>query len=115
MPIIAKQPIISNGSGGITENQHRSIDQLVHAIAEDSYYEIEYNGTYTWRVDKEIWYTDSGKTTKIREIIYSYTSIWKYSAIVLKQYDGTGTLEETLTGTVVYSDIFIDNITWVLT
>ena len=119
MPLLTHQTpkSISGGSGGITESQHRALDQLVHEIAETNYYEITYDGTYTWRTSSEIWWTTSGKTQKIREILYTYdgTTIWKTVTIVIKQYDGTGTLEETLTGTVTYSGVFVDNIDWVLT
>ena len=100
------------GGSGITPSQHRLLDQLVHDIAETSYYEPVYDVTYPWRVNSETYYTDNGKSTIIRELLYTYTDIWKYNTIVVKQWNG-GAVTETLTGTVTYSGVYISNIEWV--
>lgn len=102
---------VDSGTGDVTVeldlDDHKAIDQLVHALAEDSYTEITYNGAYPWRVDSEITYTDSGKTTKIRERNYTYNStyFWRVDSEEIKQYDGVGSLVETLTKTYTYSSI----------
>jgi hypothetical protein len=57
-------------SSGINEITHRTLDHLVHNIAEDSYEELTYtSGKIT---NSTIW-TDDTKTTKIREEQYVYT------------------------------------------
>lgn len=93
---------------GISEGTHRNLDQLVHGIAEDSYEEFSYTGA---RVDSIIVYTDSGKTVKIREELYTYTGN-KVNTVVTKQYDGAGVLivGETMTETYVYSGNSVANI-----
>jgi hypothetical protein len=91
--------------------RHRSLDQLVHNIADTSYEEYTYtSGKLT---NLTIW-TDNGKTIKIREYDYTYTGN-KVNTIVTKQYDGTGTLVETLTDTYTYSGNNVANIDRVLT
>lgn len=87
-----------SGGGGISEAQHRSLDQLVHLIAETSYEELEYTGN---RVDAVRIWTDSGKTVKIREEELTYTGN-KVTQIVTKQYNA-GVLVETLTETLNYT------------
>lgn len=98
---------------GISEGVHRSLDQLVHEIAEDSFDEFNYTGN---RVDSIITWTDSGKTQKIREQTFAYSGN-QVTTIVMKQYDGAGTLivGETLTETFAYSGSKVISITRVLT
>lgn len=93
---------------GISEAGHRTLDQLVHGIAEDSYEELSYTGS---RVDSIIVYTDSGKTVKIREEQYTYVGN-KVNTVVTKQYDGSGVLivGETMTETYTYSGSAVANI-----
>ena len=82
--------------GGISANQHRSLDQLVHLISENSYYERNYS---SGKLNSEIWWIDVSKTTKIREIIRTYTG-WRVSQKVTKQYNISGSLVETFTETI---------------
>ena len=99
------------GGSGITPAQHQALDQLVHGIAETSYLELtRTNG----RVSDVTYWTDSGKTTKIRETNITRTS-GLVSSVVVKQYDGTGTLAQTLTGTVTRTSGQVSSIDWVLT
>ena len=97
---------------GISESQHRLIDQWVHFdLDEDCYYEPVYTGS---KVTDEIWWTDSGKTQKIREVNYTFTGN-KITTEVRKSYDSIGSLDETLTITYVYSGNKISNATYVRT
>lgn len=93
---------ISTSTGGIDPGAHRSLDQLVHAMAEDSYVEISRSGG---RVSSVITYTDIGKTKKIREITYSRTA-GRITQVILKQYDSNGNIisGETLTGDITRSN-----------
>lgn len=86
---------------GLSAGSHRVLDQLVHLIAEDTYEEYNYTGN---KVDSIIWWTDNGKTQKVREEIYTYTGN-KVTTIVTKQYDGAGVLVtgETMTDTLNYT------------
>ena len=78
---------------GLTIPGHRLLDQLVHIISENSYYEITRSGG---KISSEIYWTNSGKTKKIREIDYSYSGI-NISSTVTKQYDSLGSVAETYT------------------
>lgn len=96
-----------SGGGGLTEATHRVVDQLVHLIAESSFEEYIYTGS---RVDQIIVWTDAGKTTKVREELYTYTGS-QLTTLVTKQYDGTGTLVQTLTEAYSYTGQKLDDIT----
>lgn len=105
----------SVGGGGLTPSQHRGLDQLVHNLAENSYTEPEMDPQgrpiflRTW--------TDSGKTTLIRECEIQYTGSLP-TTFIERQYDGAGVLTETLTESVVYAGpnpIIPSNISAVLT
>ncbi len=104
---------LRSGSG-ISESQHEDLDSLVHNIAEDAFLEVTRDGS--GKVTDVIIWTDSNKTTKIRETNITRTS-GKVSQIVKKQYDGTGALiaGQTLTGTVARSSGKVASITWVQT
>jgi hypothetical protein len=97
--------------GGIDAVTHRGLDQLVHLVAETSYLELTRT---SGRVSDIIYWTDNTKTTKVRETNITRTS-GQVSQIVVKQYDGTGTLNETLTGTVTRTSGQASSIDWVLT
>jgi len=115
MPILLnKLQGVSVSGEGISQAGHRQLDQIVHDIAETSYYEVTYNSTHTWRIDTEIWWTNSSKTEKIREIEYTYTDVWKISTETIKQYS-SGVLSETLIKNYNYSGIFVTYINEVLT
>ena len=91
MPLIAKR-IISNNINQINI-QHKYLDQLVHGIYENNFYEITRS---SGKVVNETWWTDDNKTIKIREADYTYTAN-KISQIVYKQYNVLGVLVETYT------------------
>jgi hypothetical protein len=99
-------------SSGLTNTTHRVLDQLVHNIAETSYYEIIRSGIH---ISSEIWWTNSGKTIKIREIDYTYSGAF-VSQIITKQYNASGNLitGETLTETIIRTGVNIDHVTAVL-
>ena len=101
---------VRSGSG-ISEAQHEVLDTLTHLLAETCYTEITRSGG---RVTDVITWTTSGKTTKVREVNLTRSG-GQISSIVVKQYDGAGTLDKTLTGTVTRSSGQIANIDWVKT
>ena len=78
--------LLSAGSG-ITEALHESLPTLVHEIDAPSYEEYAYDGSY---VTGCIIWTDSGKTRKIREEQYVYTSSHRVSQVTTIQYDSGG-------------------------
>jgi len=102
---------LTTGSG-LSEGQHRALDQLVHGIAENSYEEITYTGN---KVTSIIVWTSVAKTTKIREETFTYTGN-NVTTIVTKQYDVAGALivGETMTETLAYTGNKIDDITRVM-
>lgn len=95
----------------VTPSVHESLDQLVHNIAETSYMELTRS---SGQVTTATYWTDSGKTTKIRETMLTRTS-GQVSTIVATQYDAGGSLVQTLTGTVSRSSGQVASIDWVLT
>ena len=97
--------------GGISPSEHRELDQLVHEVAESCYYEPTYSG---WRIVSESWWTDSSKTTLIRKIDYTYSG-WRVTTETIRQYDASGAVVETLTGTYTYSGWQVVSIDWSLT
>lgn len=102
---------LTTGSG-LSEGAHRALDQLIHGIAEDSFEEMTYAGN---KVTAIIVWTDAGKTTKIREELFTYTGN-QATTIVTKQYDVAGALivGETMTETLSYTGTKIDDITRVM-
>ena len=99
-------------SAGLTAVTHRGLDQLVHAVAETSYYEITRSGI---QITKETFWTNSGKTVKIREIDYTYSGAF-VSQIITKQYDALGNLiiGETLTEIITRTGVNINHVAAVL-
>jgi len=87
------------GTGGLTPTTHRELDQLVHEIDENFYSEYTYSGKQVTNIT--VW-TDSGKTTKIRETQLTYSGK-QVSQTVEIQYDGSGTEVERLTCNYTYS------------
>jgi hypothetical protein len=102
---------LTTGSG-LSEGAHRALDQLIHGIAENSFEEMTYAGN---KVTAIIVWTDAGKTTKIREELFTYTGN-QATTIVTKQYDVAGALivGETMTETLSYTGTKIDDITRVM-
>lgn len=86
---------------GITEPEHEALDTLVHDIAEDCSTEIT---RVSGRVSVVTVWTDSSKTTRIRETTITRTA-GRVSQVVTVQYDVAGavitgqTLTETITRT----------------
>ena len=103
----------ASSTGGITTSQHRSLDQLVHEIAEDTYCEIERTGG---RVSAVYYYEDDSKAVLIRSFEYTRTD-GRISQIVVKQYDeyGDEIIGEILTGTITRSGGRVSSINWVRT
>jgi len=90
---------------------HETINSLVHNLSETMYQEITRTGG---RVSGVVWWANSGKTLKIRELSLTRTA-GKVSSVVLTQYDDSGTLIQTLTGTVNRVGGRVANIEWVET
>lgn len=82
---------------GLSESAHEVLDSLVHELSETSYGEVtrDVNGKIQ---DWTVW-TSSAKTTKVRELNLTRTS-GRLSQFVWKQYNGSGTLTQTLTGVI---------------
>ncbi|MGD9209162.1 MAG: hypothetical protein PVI90_00225 [Desulfobacteraceae bacterium] len=95
------------GSGGLSETAHEALDRLTHQINENSYDEVTYTGNNP--TNYTVW-TNSSKTTKIREEQYTYTGN-KVTQVVTIQYDGSGVEKERLTETYTYTGNKIDSIT----
>ena len=97
---------------GLSPGTHEVLDTLVHNVAESCYFEVTRAGG--GRISDLTWWTDSGKTVKVREVNITRTSN-QISQIVVKQYDGAGTIitGQTLTGTVARTGGRVDSITWV--
>lgn len=93
---------LSNTASGI----HREYDHLVHNIAEDSYDEVTYTGA---QVTNLTTWTDSGKTTKIREEQYTYTGS-KIDTVTVIQYDAAGVEVERYVETYTYTGSKITSI-----
>lgn len=104
--------IALNTSSGLTTVSHRNLDQIVHAIAETSYYEVT---RVAGKVTQETFWTNSGKTIKIREIDYTYSGAF-VTQIITKQYNSLGNLivGETLTEAITRTGVNVDSITSVL-
>jgi hypothetical protein len=100
-----------SGGSGITEGQHENLDTLTHNLAETLYEEPTYTDG---QVSAITWWTNSGKTTKIREELYTRTN-GQVSQIVLKHYDGTGALitGQTITKTVTRTGGRVTYTDWV--
>ena len=97
--------------GGLTPGTHRSLDQLVHGIAETSFDEVIRTGN---QVTDVITWTSNLKTLKIRESTFTYTGN-QVTTVVTKQYDGAGVVVETITETIAYTGNQVDDITRTLT
>jgi hypothetical protein len=95
------------GAGGLTSASHETEDVLVHLIAETSHFDLTYNGSGD--LTSAIYYTDSGKTTKIREYALTYNEDDDVSQVVETQYDSGGSWNEKVTYVITYdSDDNID-------
>lgn len=98
--------------GGISENEHRDLDQLVHRLSEDSYDEFFYAGL--GRISKIITWTDVTKTTKIRERLMTYNGV-KINQVTTIQYDAAGIEVERMVENYTYNGFRIDTVTRTVT
>lgn len=103
--------LTADSGGGISEAAHEIIDSLVHELSETYYLEVTLT---SGRVSDVTAWTDSGKTTKVRETNITRT-LGQVSQIVKKQYDGTGTLKNTLTYSITRSSGRVSSISVVKT
>lgn len=93
----------------LTRPIHMALDQLTHNISETSYMEVTRSGG---QVTNVTYWTDSGKTTKIRETAISRTG-GLVNQVVMTQYDSMGVASEVLTGTITRSGGQVQSIAWV--
>jgi hypothetical protein len=93
----------------VSADNHRLLDTLTHELDESYYEEYTYSGGYV--SNATVW-TSAGKTLKIREYDYTYGS-GKMTGSVEKQYDGSGTLVETLTKTYAWTGSRLTSVTCV--
>lgn len=98
--------------GGISAYEHRTLDQLVHLIAENSFEEVSYQGN---RITAMIIWTDSSKTTRIRDESYTYGNGNEISTLISRQYNASGIVVETLTENYTWANGRVINITRTLT
>lgn len=101
--------LLESAAGGITESEHRSLDQLVHDIAETSYDEIVYTAGKVTRYTT--WQTAS-KVKRIREITVTYSGN-QVTNIKTEQFDSDGNLitGETINEVPTYSGSQITAVT----
>lgn len=97
------------GGTGLTEASHESLDTLTHKLSESHHSDVTRTDG---KASSIIQWTDDQKTTKVRETIITRSS-GKVSQIVVKQYDGSGTLKHTMTGTITRNAGKVDCIDWV--
>jgi len=81
----------------LDELYHRGLDELVHEISENCY--IEISRDVSQRINSIIYYTSTGKTTKVREYIFTRSNN-RVSQVVTSQYDSSGILAEKYTETI---------------
>jgi len=98
--------------GYIKAEDHKTLDQLVHNVAEDSFDEFIYTNFH--RVSSIITWENQTKIKKIKERQISYAGI-KVSEIITIQYDPEGAETERLTETFNYKGFNIDNVVRTLT
>lgn len=92
----------------LTLGSHDTLDTLAHNLSETCYTELTRDGSN--RVTDVITWTTPAKTTKVREMNITRTS-GRISQVVLKQYDGSGVLIQTLTRVIARSGGRISTIT----
>lgn len=100
--------LLSGAGGGISEAQHDALDDLTHWLAETNYMEVvrtagKVTGVINW--------TDSGKTTKIREMVIA-RSAGKVSQMDFIQYDGSGVEKQRMTGVITRTAGKVSSVQW---
>ena len=98
-------------TGGITQSQHRNLRQAVHVFADTGYYEVAYS---SGQVTNETWWSNDTKVLKIRTIDYTYAGS-KCTTSVLKIYNISGSVVETLTEDYNYTGSRLNSIDYTLT
>lgn len=98
---------LTTGSG-LSEGAHDDLDDLVHWLAETNYTEITRSAGKVTNVTA---WTDSGKTTKVRELVVT-RSAGKVSQLDFIQYDGVGTEKQRMTGVITRSAGKISSVQW---
>lgn len=93
---------------GLSEADHEALSTLVHEIDATSFDEVLYSGSNN-PASYIVW-TDSSKTQKIREELYTYSSS-RVTQVVTKQYDLTGSLKMTMTENYTYSGNKVSTVT----
>lgn len=102
--------LTAGAGGGITEAQHKTLRHGIHFI-DDGPAEGFASGAYkettgTVFPTAEVWYTDSGKTDKIVELLTTWTGI-NITQEKWKIYDTDGsTVLWTITDAISYSGVF---------
>jgi hypothetical protein len=84
---------------------------LSHAIAVSNYRSVTRDAD--GRVSSVVVFTDAAMTTKLREILLSYSG-GALATVTKRQYDGEGNLVATLSGTIDRSGGRLAGITWIL-
>jgi hypothetical protein len=87
-----------SSSSGITEPDHEALDTLVHDINENSYDEVVRAGP---RVTNVITWDSSAKTTRIRDVSFTYSGS-RVTQVTTRQYNASGSVLQTLTETFTY-------------
>jgi hypothetical protein len=96
--------------GNIDHNNLSNIENLVHDISEASYMEITRTSGLVTNIT---YWTDSGKTVKIREIDITRTN-GLVSSVVRKQYI-SGVLDSTETNTITRTNDIVTSVEQVIT
>lgn len=81
----------------LTEYEHLKLDQLVHGLSEESYFEAAKDVNN--RTQFITYYKDAAKTIKIREEEITRQPDKKAASIIIRQYDENGALLRTETQT----------------
>lgn len=96
---------------GLSEAQHDSLNDLVHALAESYFLKVTRSAG---KVTNVTCWTDATQTTKIRELQITRSG-GKASVVVVIQYDDDGNEVQRMTGTISRTGSKVDSITWIET
>jgi len=102
---------LATGGSGLTEGAHELLDTLKHAIAEDSHQQIT---RASGKVSNITFWTDSGETTKIREVVITRDG-GRVSQVDIIQYNDSGVEKMRVTATITRVSGRVDHIDWVET
>jgi hypothetical protein len=99
----------------LNEERHESVWTLSHSgLVSTNYFEVTYNAS--GQATAVTTWTTSGKVNKLREVLFTYNTDGTVATITKKQYDQNGyALQQTMTGTLAYSNGVVANISWVRT